>query len=623
MRLSGQTGLHLMNLLPLMSRTSGRAEIVVGLIDGPVDLNHPAFAGTAVRTVRAEQVPMCRDSSSGACSHGTAIAGILFAQRGVSAPGLCPNCTALIYPMFSEDSGGGTPSATPVELARAIRETVDAGARIINLSLGIVSADINGFPSLESAFDYAARRGVLLVTAAGNQGRMGFLPHVTHPWIIPVAACDEAGRVLPESNLSPSIGAKGLCAAGANVTTTAPGSHYAPVSGTSISAAHVTGGLALLWSEFPRAHASQIRRCALQAAEHTRRTVIPPLFNAERAREICRFASNHKESSMVNETQQEAAGPAAAGPPIPTAPGGPGPDPDGPRIAPLKPQTARPRTRVTAQSGGSCPTCAAASGGENGPPAYIYALGTIEVRFPSLGIEKEFKQSAARGDTASLTDRAVLHATLKENRHLANEVCWVFTVESVDTYLLVPRDKEMLEQFIEACKPGQRGLDVDVIIGTRGPMAPAEMCNGLQVPLVIVDQAYSFDRPSLLKAIKKPKDSKASEDTFRADNDELFNRIQQLADNVGASDEHRALNYLAVRSQDVYSRTVEMHARDFSLSGVSVIPSRLSVNRKLVDVIFTFTNRGTDVEEKYYVRVDVTEKYPFIDKKWAPYYDRQ
>src|SRR5262249_10076065 len=188
MRLSGQTGLHLMNLLPLMSRTSGRAEIVVGLIDGPVDLNHPAFAGTAVRTVRAEQVPMCRDSSSGACSHGTAIAGILFAQRGVSAPGLCPNCTALIYPMFSEDSGGGTPSATPVELARAIRETVDAGARIINLSLGIVSADINGFPSLESAFDYAARRGVLLVTAAGNQGRMGFLPHVTHPWSIPVAA---------------------------------------------------------------------------------------------------------------------------------------------------------------------------------------------------------------------------------------------------------------------------------------------------------------------------------------------------------------------------------------------------------------------------------------------------
>jgi len=163
---------------------------------------------------------------------------------------------------------------------------------------------------------------------------------------------------------------------------------------------------------------------------------------------------------------------------------------------------------------------------------------------------------------------------------------------------------------------------VDVIIGTRGPAAPAEMCNGLQVPLVIVDQAYCFDRPALLKELKKPKETKATEEQFRADADELFNRIQQLADNVGATDEHRALNYLAVRSQDVYARTAEMHGRNFSLSGVGVIPSRLSGNRKLVDVVFTFTNRGTDVEEKYYVRVDVTEKYPFIDKKWSPYYDR-
>jgi hypothetical protein len=45
--------------------------------------------------------------------------------------------------------------------------------------------------------------------------------------------------------------------------------------------------------------------------------------------------------------------------------------------------------------------------------------------------------------------------------------------------------------------------------------------------------------------------------------------------------------------------------------------------RKLADVIFTFTNRNTDVVEKYFVRVDVTEKYPFLEKKWSPYYDRQ
>ena len=65
------------------------------------------------------------------------------------------------------------------------------------------------------------------------------------------------------------------------------------------------------------------------------------------------------------------------------------------------------------------------------------------------------------------------------------------------------------------------------------------------------------------------------------------------------------------------------NARDFSLTGVEVVPSRLSGTRKLVDVIMSYTNRGTDVTEKYYVRVDVTEKFPFLDKKLSPYYDRQ
>lgn len=114
-----------------------------------------------------------------------------------------------------------------------------------------------------------------------------------------------------------------------------------------------------------------------------------------------------------------------------------------------------------------------------------------------------------------------------------------------------------------------------------------------------------------------------SEKAFRGASEELFDRIQQMADNVGATDEHRALNHLAVRYQQIYSHSVSMIARDFSLTGVEVIPSRLSGTRKLVDVILSYTNRSTDVTEKYYVRVDVTEKFPFLDKKLSPFYDRQ
>jgi hypothetical protein len=58
------------------------------------------------------------------------------------------------------------------------------------------------------------------------------------------------------------------------------------------------------------------------------------------------------------------------------------------------------------------------------------------------------------------------------------------------------------------------------------------------------------------------------------------------------------------------------------LSAVEVRPSPLSGTRNIVDVIFSYTNRNTDVTEKFFVRVDVTEEFPFLVTKMSPYYDR-
>ena len=96
----------------------------------------------------------------------------------------------------------------------------------------------------------------------------------------------------------------------------------------------------------------------------------------------------------------------------------------------------------------------------------------------------------------------------------------------------------------------------------------------------------------------------------------------QLADNAGATDEHRALNYLAVRYQAIYAMMSMMYNDNNSLTSVEAQPSRLSGTRKIVDVVFTFTNRQTDVAEKYFGRVDVTEKFPFLVTKMSPYYER-
>jgi hypothetical protein len=263
--------------------------------------------------------------------------------------------------------------------------------------------------------------------------------------------------------------------------------------------------------------------------------------------------------------------------------------------------------------------------------AYIYAIGQVEPRFPSLALEKEFAQATGRAETTGLTDRQALQSVLSErgNRYLARQLCWVLTIEGLETYILVPRDPADLDLLIEAIRPRPSPADVDVVIGERGPIAPPEMCNGLMVPIVAFDQVYSFDRDTLIQGIPRPESTQrgrqqadAQEEQFRAAAEELFDRIMQLADNAGATDEHRALNYLAVRYDRIYAQTAEMQNRDFALTAVEVRPSRLSGTRRIVDVIFSFANRTTDVTEKYFVRVDVTEEFPFLVTRLSPFYER-
>ena len=82
------------------------------------------------------------------------------------------------------------------------------------------------------------------------------------------------------------------------------------------------------------------------------------------------------------------------------------------------------------------------------------------------------------------------------------------------------------------------------------------------------------------------------------------------------------MNYCALRYPAVYARAAESFAANSSLTGLEVRTSPLSGTRKLVEVIFSYTNRATDVTEKFFVRVDVTEEFPFLVTKISPYYDR-
>jgi hypothetical protein len=203
---------------------------------------------------------------------------------------------------------------------------------------------------------------------------------------------------------------------------------------------------------------------------------------------------------------------------------------------------------------------------------------------------------------------------------MARQLCWVLTIQGLDTYLLSPRDPTDVDLLAEAIRSAPNANDVDVVIGMRGPIAPPTMCNGLTVPIVAFDQIYSFSRDALIQAIPKPEKTDAAR--FGPAAAEVFSRIMQLTDNAGATDEHRALNYLAMRYPGIYEKAADEFGRDASLTSVDVRPSPLSTMRKSVDVIFAYTNRNTDFTEKFSVRVDVTEEFPFLVAKMAPYFDR-
>lgn len=257
----------------LMAMTEGSPEIGIGVIDGPVAVGHPDLREARLVAVAGHPTACSRVASSG-CAHGTFVAGILAARRGSAAPALCPGCTLLVRPVFAEVAA---PAASPGEVAAALVDCVQAGARIINLSAATVEPTSRTERELRVALDHAAARGALVVAAAGNQGALGSSVITRNPGVIPVVSYDVAGRPVATSNFAASTGRRGLGAPGDVVSLALHGGVERRL-GTSFAAAFVTGALALLWSLFPELQAGRLRD-ALSAGQR-RATIIPPLMDA-------------------------------------------------------------------------------------------------------------------------------------------------------------------------------------------------------------------------------------------------------------------------------------------------------------------------------------------------------
>jgi subtilisin family serine protease len=161
------------------------------------------------------------------------------------------------------------------DIANAIRYAADNGARIINMSFAKTFSPFK--KSIDQAIEYAEKKGVLMIHAAGNSGENS--DSVYH---FPIEKYDN-GKVcqtwLNVGNSGPHLdenlvagtsnyGKKGvhLFAPGQEIFSSVPGNLYESFSGTSMAAPVVTGVAALVWSYFPSLNAAEIRDILIQSA---------------------------------------------------------------------------------------------------------------------------------------------------------------------------------------------------------------------------------------------------------------------------------------------------------------------------------------------------------------------
>lgn len=227
--------------------------VTVAVIDTGVDAAHEDLAGRVLpghNSIKDAQNPndSLDDTANG---HGTHVAGVISAvfDNGKGIAGVAGGLPVKVLPVKVLDSAG---IGTMYDISQGIRWAVENGANVVNLSLG---GRLPDYPlTLSEAVKYAQDNGVLVVAAAGNDGKSveGFYPACL-PGVISVGATGSNHQPAAFSN----YGAR-LMAPGVDIISTLPGSSYGIMSGTSMAAPFVSGIAGILYSVFPNKTSSQI-----------------------------------------------------------------------------------------------------------------------------------------------------------------------------------------------------------------------------------------------------------------------------------------------------------------------------------------------------------------------------
>lgn len=288
---------HLSSIPQAWSYTTGNRQIIVGVIDSGLMINHPDIHANVY--INPHEIPDngIDDDGNGYIDdwcgwdfvhapemadialgdymdpdndvtdenfHGTHVSGIIGA-RGNNAIGIAGVCWDIsIMPLRAGfRTSGDEGFLQDDDVSAALIYAADNGCHVVNMSWG----DLNYSAIIADACEYAYNKGVTLVASAGNTPG----PVLSYPaklsTVISVGSVNAAKVVSGFSSYGQDLD---LVAPGEMILSTYKESGpdmYMELSGTSMSAPYVTGSIALLLSLVPGLSPAEVRARLLSATD--------------------------------------------------------------------------------------------------------------------------------------------------------------------------------------------------------------------------------------------------------------------------------------------------------------------------------------------------------------------
>jgi hypothetical protein len=605
----------------LWAETRGDPEVCIAVLDGPVDLTHPALRGAGL-TVLETLVPAAADRGP-ACRHGTHVASLIFGRHDGPVPGVAPRCRGLIVPIFQSTGEESVRPCSQLDLARAITQAVAHGAQIVNISGGEFAPAGTASPLLADVVARCARRGVLLVAATGNQGCECLHVPAALESVLAVGAMDARGTPLPFSNWGDFY--QGILAPGEELLGARPGGGTVRATGTSYAAALVSGVAGLLVSlqrqRGERPDPRRVRQALLQGArgcapepETDCRRLLAGRLNVQGA-----VSFLFRGTLTMSEPNEVSATGAERGPTDPRsdAPGNPPPSAP-PRL---------PAAGVGAVQPSACASCEAAAG----KPQLVYAIGTIgydfvsEARLDSVGQKMAGVAEGAAAARGLALDPARMLAHLERDPWDAAAIEWTLSLDGTPIYAIRPAGPfaahgyRQLQDFLRHRLDGVDRFSIAGVVAGR-----TSLFMGQQVVPVVVPELramYSWTTAALAEAVVGPRPAARAPARAREEHERrtatlqnFLVRVYHELRNLGTAPEDRAINFAATNAFEI-GRIYETALREnMELDSTKVVPNPVAPpgsDRWDVEVYFFYPERQVQtVRRVFRFTVDVSDVVP-------------